>query len=140
MKLFSRFGRNGSKKPQSLNRFFEAADRADFKGWFYFPTLTPTAQMEETAVRTLCERSSWLYNNIGAVGMAIDGPALDEDGTGLWPKWTTGQADYDKAMTDAYHFANHDPRIFSADGLQDCYAAQYAIRRSIALYRDCFGQ
>jgi hypothetical protein len=134
-----RNGKNGAT-PSSLSRFFEAADRADFKGWFYFPSLTPTAQMDRMSVRVLSERSDWLYKNIGAVGMAIDGPALDEVGTGLWPKWDTGQEDYDQAMTDAFHDANRDPRTFSADGEQNVYGAQFAIRKSIALYRDAFGQ
>jgi hypothetical protein len=129
-----------AKKPASLSRVFEAADRADFRGWWYFPKLAITEQMDRMSVRTLTERSSWFYNNVGAVRMAIDGPALDEVGTGLWPKWNTGQADYDKAMTDAFHNANRDPRTFSADGEQNYYGCQFAIRRSIALYRDCFGQ
>jgi capsid protein len=96
--------------------------------------------MDRMTRRAIIERSDWLCDNCPPVSMAIDAIALDEAGTGLWPKWITGQDDFDTAMTDAYHYANHDPRIFSADGEQECYGVQYAIRRVIARYGDGFGQ
>lgn len=130
--------------PQARNNLwwsiYEASDRADFSGYFFLPNLTPSEQMNSLSERAIAERSDWLYKNVGAVKMVIDGLAVDEVGTGLWPKWTTGEADFDKAMTDAFHYANHDPRIFSADGLNDAYSCQFNIRRCIRLYGDAFGQ
>lgn len=119
---------------------YEAADRRDFRGWFYIPQLSPTEQMNSMTYRAIAERCDWLYKNVGAVTMVIDGLSQDEVGTGLWPKWITGQDDFDKEMTDAFHFANYDPRVFSSDGQNNYYSAQLAIRRMIRLYGDCFGQ
>jgi capsid protein len=56
------------------------------------------------------------------------------------PKWTTSNPDFNKEVTDAFHYANRDPRIFSSDGASDVYSAQYNIRRMIRLDGDCFGQ
>lgn len=119
---------------------YEAATRADFRGYFYFPTLDPGEQNDEWTAHILAERSDWLYKNVGAVTMIIDGLALDEVGTGLWPKWTTSDEGYNKSMTDGFHYGNHDPLLFSADGHNDFYSAQFNIRRLIRLYGDAFGQ
>lgn len=134
-------GRVKITRPQSYWwQLYEAADRRDFRGWFYLPKLAPSEQMDWLTYRAIVERSDWLYKNVGAVTMVIDTLSLGESGMGLWPKWITGQDDYDQAMTDAFHFTNHDPRFFSADAQQDFYSAQYSIRRMIRLYGDCFGQ
>jgi hypothetical protein len=130
----------GEPRNLSWHKIYEAADRADFKGWFFLPTLEPAQQLNYLTRRVLNERIDYLYKNVGAVTMAIDGIAMEEVGTGLWPKWTTSSPEYNKAMTDRYHFAAHDPRMFSADGETDGYTAQYNIRRMIRLYGDCFGQ
>lgn len=132
--------RQKSPKQSSWWSVYEAANRADFRGYFYFPTLNPALQQDTWSRQTIMERTSWLYNNVGAVTMVIDALAHDEVGTGLWPKWTTSNDAFNKAITDAFHFANHDPRIFSADSFNDFYSAQVNIRRMIRLYGDCFGQ
>ena len=121
-------------------QIYEAANRSDFRGFFYIPSLTPAEQLKNLSLRAIRERSDWLYANVPATRMLIDRLALAESGSGMWPKWHTGQADYDKAATDAYHFACHDPRFFSADGENDAYSVQYSIRRQIRKTGDCFGQ
>jgi hypothetical protein len=128
--------------PSSMNwrYIYEAANRADFRGYFYLPTLNPAEQLNDLSLSAIRERTDFLYANVGAVTMLIDRISLAESGTGIWPKWTTGQEDFDKAATDAYHYVNHDPRIFSADAQNDAYSIQYNIRRSIARGGDCFGQ
>ena len=132
----------GARRPvaRSWHDVYEAANRADFRGYFWLPTLNPAEQLHSMTRSALAERSDFLYKNVGAVTMLIDRLSLAEVGTGTWPKWVTGQEDYDKLATDTYHFANHDPRVFSADAQHDGYSVQYAIRRCIALYGDCFGQ
>ena len=131
-------------KPKSATtgwrNVYEAADRADFRGFFYLPSLNPSVQQDSWTRRTIIERSDWLYKNVPAISMVIDGLAVDEVGSGLWPKWTTSEPKFNKWMTDAFHYANHDPRVFSADGNNDVYSAQYNVRRMIRLYGDCFGQ
>lgn len=127
-------------RQKSWWQVYEAANRADFRGWFYLPTLSPAEQLDSLTRAAIAERIDWLYKNVGAVTMLIDRLALEESGTGVWPKWITGQADFDRAATDGFHYSNYDPRVFSADGHNDAYSVQYAIRRCIALYGDCFGQ
>ncbi len=119
---------------------YEAANRADFRGYFYLPSLNPAEQLNSLSLRAIRERTDFLYANVGAVRILINRLPLAEAGTGIWPKWTTGDEAFDQAATDAFHFANHDPRVFSADGQNDAYSVQYNIRRSIAKGGDCFGQ
>ncbi|HEY4284149.1 MAG TPA: phage portal protein [Chthoniobacterales bacterium] len=119
---------------------YEAADRSDFKGFFFLPNLTPSEQMNSLSERAVTERCDFLYKNVGAVQLVVNGLALDEVGSGLWPKWISSDEAYNRFMTDSFHYANVDPRIFSADGHSDFYSAQYNIRRMIRLYGDAFGQ
>lgn len=145
-KRASKSSANGSRPPAPQSSslgwtdIYQAAERAGFEGYFWIPDLTPSEKMDKMTRRAIIERSDWLCDNCPPVNMAIDCIALDESGTGLWPKWQTGQDDFDTAMTDAYHYTNHDPRIFSADGRNNAYSVQYAIRRVIARYGDGFGQ
>jgi len=129
-------------QPKNLSwyKIYEAADRADYKGWFFLPTLQPAEQLNYISRRAIIERIDYLYKNVGAVSLVINGLAMEEVGTGLWPKWVTSSPEFNTAMTDRYHYAVHDPRIFSSDGESDGYTAQYNIRRMIRLYGDCFGQ
>ena len=137
-------GADRAKRPTPENywwQYFEAADRRDFRtGWFYFPKLTPTEQMDRMTVRAIMERSDWLYGNCPPFKMAIDGLALDEVGLGLWPTWQTSNPDFNKEVTDAFHNSNQDPRIFSLDGRTDFYSSQLQQRVMIRRYGDCFGQ
>jgi hypothetical protein len=119
---------------------YEAAERRDFRGYLWVPDLAPKELQDAWTRRVIVERSVWLYANVGALGMVIDGLALDEVGTGLWPKWTTGEERFDRAMTDHFHFTCHEPFVFSSDGNHDVYSVQVAIRRMVRLYGDCFGQ
>lgn len=125
---------------KSWHQVYEAANRSDFRGYFYIPSLNPAEQLNNLSLQAIRERTDWLYANVPPVRMLIDGLSRKEAGTGIWPKWTTGAEDFDKAATDAYHFANHDPRVFSANGQDDAYSVQNTIRRCIARIGDCFGQ
>jgi len=131
-------------RPQPKNfwwPYFEAADRRDYRtGWFYFPNLTPTEQMDRMSVHAIQERGDFLYHNCPPFRMTINGLALDEVGTGLWPSWTSSNPDYNKEVTEAFHIANSDPRSFSMDGRSDFYSAQLLLRIMIRRYGDCFGQ
>jgi capsid protein len=135
-------GRDARMRTQdhSWSGIYEAATRADFRGWFYVPSLDPVDQQDSVTRRILAERSDWLYKNVGATTMVIDGLALDEVGTGLWPKWNTASDEFNRDMTEAFHFTNFDPGVFSADGQNDFYSQQFNIRRMIRLYGDAFGQ
>lgn len=137
----------GSRRPRAVSssysswgQIYDAANRSDFSGYFYIPTLDPGEQLDTLSLRAIRERTDWLYARVGAVRMLIDRTALAEAGMGVWPKWISGDEAFDKAATDAYHYAVHDPRVFSADAQQDGYSAQYAIRRTIKKSGDCFGQ
>lgn len=122
------------------SKVYDAVSRNDLKGFFYFPTLNPTRQLPRLTRKVLRERIGYLYLNVPPVRMVIDGLAKDEVDTGLWPKWTTANPIFNKRATDDFHWTNHDPRFFSADGKNSFYTAQFNIRRCIRLYGDCFGQ
>lgn len=128
------------QRANTWQQIYEAAERSDFRGYFYIPSLDPVEQLDSMTSRTLAEKNDWLYKNVGAVAMVIDGLALDEVGTGLWPKWQSKNPAFNKSATDSYHFTNRDPEAFSADGRDNAYSMEFAIRRAIRLYGDAFGQ
>lgn len=121
-------------------QIYEAATRSDFRGFFYIPSLNPSEQLNDLSLRAIRERTDFLYANVGATRMLINRTALTESGVGMWPKWITESSEFNDAATDAYHFACHDPRFFSADQKSDAYSVQYGIRRLIKKGGDCFGQ
>jgi hypothetical protein len=122
-------------------RVYEAADRRDYTGYFYLPTLDLGKALGRIDLGTLRERSVWTYANVGAIRMVIDGLAEEEVGGGLWPKFAAKAAPaYNEAATSLFHDQNHDARFFSANGRDSIYTAQIAIRRMIRLHGDCFAQ
>ena len=121
-------------------QIYEAADRSDYRGYFWIPTLDPKDQQQTFTRRAITERIDFLYKNVPPVQFVIDGLAQDEVGPGLWPKWITSSEAFNKALTADFHYTCHDPRIFSADALNDVYSCQYNIRRMIYLYGECYGQ
>ncbi len=124
----------------SWGNVYEAANRADFRGYFWIPSLKPSDMQPAYTRRAIQERIDYLYKNVGALGMVIDGLAGEEVGTGLWPKWESESDAYNQRMTDLFHYTGHDPRFFSADGKEDYYTRQVTIRRLIRLQGDCFQQ
>lgn len=133
-------GERRPSRPQNLYQVYEAAERADFRGYFYLPSLVPREQQNSLTRRAIEERIDFLEKNVPAVGMVIDGLAIEEAGTGLWPKWTTSNSEFNKLITEIFHWTNHDPRLFDAAGEDDYYTAQFNIRRMIYKSGDCFGQ
>ena len=119
---------------------FSAAKLGGFRGWFYFPTLDAAGQMPQWTRTEINKKSNWLYNNVDAVRMVIDGLTMDEVDCGLWPKWTTSSLEFNKAVTDAFDNECGDPRFFHAAGRETFYSAQWLIRRSIRLYGEIFAQ
>lgn len=121
-------------------KVYDAADRRDYTGYFYLPTLDLGKALGKTSLDAIRERSTWAYANIGAIRMVIDGLAEEEVAGGLWPKFTTSDPAYNDAATNLLHDQNHDPRFFSANGRDSLYTSQIAVRRMIRLHGDCFAQ
>jgi len=121
-------------------RAFEAARRNGFRGWFWFPSLEPDVQLPTQTRRTINEKVSWLYNNVDALRVVIDALTLEEVDTGIWPKATTSDPDFNRIVTDAFHNTARDPRFFDAAGRESYYSAQWQIRRNLMAYGELFGQ
>ncbi len=119
---------------------YEAAERRDFSGYFYIPTLDLSQVLNTVTRDALRERVTWLYLNVPPVRMVIDGLAHEEAATGLWPKWTTSNPNFNKFATDTFHWTNHDPRYFSSNARDSFYGSQVHQRKLIRLHGDCFGQ
>jgi ferredoxin-thioredoxin reductase catalytic subunit len=129
-----------SSRPQSTIHAFEAAKSSGYRGWFYFPSLNPQDQMPQWTREEINRKVNWLYNNVGAVVAVIDGLALDEVDTGLWPKPCTSSAAFNAAVKHLWQQQCGFNKAFSADGENNFYSAQYLIRREIRLRGDMFAQ
>ena len=132
-------------RPQAANYpgftwAFEAAKQVGYRGWFFFPTLDAEKQMPHWSRVEIMRKANWLYNNVDAVRMVIDGLTMDEVDTGIWPKWTTSNPAFNKALTDAFDNECGDARFFSASAKETFYSAQWLIRRHIRLHGELFGQ
>ncbi len=119
---------------------YDAATRADFSGYLYVPSLELSASLRAMPLRVLRERSLLLYANTPAARMVYTSLAKQEAAGGLWPSWVTESTEFNDAMTDLWHWQNHDARFFSADGHDTAYSFQVTVGICIRLWGDCFVQ
>jgi hypothetical protein len=119
---------------------FDAAKRTGYKGYFYFPTLEPSELMPVQTRDTVNKKAQWLYNNVDAVGMAIDGLSVEEVDGGIWPKARTSNPAFNRRVTSDFDNQCSDARFFHSDGTLNYFSGQFAIRRETRLFGECFGQ
>ncbi len=122
-----------------MGEAFDAAKRNGYKGWWWFPSLDPEAQMPEQTREVIAEKLSWLYNNVPAVSAVIDGLAMDEVDTGLWPKPATSSSAFNSAVKAAFQQQCGFHKSFSADGEDNFFSGQYRVRREIRKMGELFG-
>lgn len=132
----------GNGKPQisGLWESFEAANAGNYRGWWFVPTLDTSKQMTQWTRMRIAERNVWAYNNIPEMRAVIDGLAIDEVDTAIWPKARTSNPKFNRAVTDRFDEENKDPRSFDLRQFETAYSAQFLIRRTIRLIGDMFGQ
>jgi len=123
-----------------LDWAFDSAKRSGYRGWFWFPSLDPGQQITSMSRTETARKINWAYNNIGAVRAVIDGLALDEVDTGIWPKPATKSIAFNTAVKAAWEQQCGFHKAFSADGENNFFSAQFMIRREIRLRGDCFAQ
>lgn len=123
-----------------LDWAFESAKRGGYRGWFWFPSLDPGQQITSTSRTETARKINWAYNHIGAVRAVIDGLALDEVDTGIWPKPATTSIAFNAAVKQLWQQQCGFHKAFSADGENNFFSAQFMIRREIRLRGDCFAQ
>lgn len=133
---------SGSDRPRanSLWEAFEGARWGGYRGWWFLPNLDTSRQMPEWTRTQIARKNVWCYNNMGEVRALIDGLAIDEVDTAIWPKAMSSNPKFNKAVTNAFHQENHDARTFDLRAIDDAYSGQFSIRRSIRLVGDLFGQ
>jgi len=118
-----------------------AANRGGYKGYFYFPGIEVSHWSERRTRLDAARDAEWLYNHSGAVRMVIDGLALDEVDTGLWPKADTDSEAFNVALNEGFdNLWGSDPRFFDIQQQDTFYSAQMKIRRAIRLHGELFGQ
>lgn len=131
-----------SKRPRasSMQYAFDAARFSGYRGYFYFPSLEPADQMTQWTRQEIACKLNWAYNNIGFMRMAIDGVAEDDIDVGIWPRATTENPHFNKAVTDLWDSEAGDARFFDEAAVENVYTAQLAIRRHIYLHGEIFAQ
>lgn len=135
-------GRPAESRPKSNNfwQAFEGARMGGYRGWWFLPTLDTSRQMPQMTRTMIARKNVWCYNNIPEMRAIIDGLAIDEVDTAIWPKARTSNPKFNKAVTDRFHEENSDPRTFDLRQVENAYSSQFLIRRTIRLIGDCFGQ
>lgn len=123
-----------------LDWAFDSAKRSNYRGWFWFPSLDPAQQITSMSRTETARKINWAYNNIGAVRAVIDGLALDEVDTGIWPKPATSSLAFNTKVKALWQQQCEFHKAFSADGENNFFSAQFMIRREIRLRGDCFAQ
>lgn len=127
------------QQPVNWSWAFDAAKQLGYKGVFWFPDLDPGEQSCEWTREEMQRKLNWCYNNIGAVRLVIDGLALDEVDTGLWPKPATKNPAFNAKVKKLWNQQCGFHKSFSADGKNNFYSAQYLVRREVHLRGECFG-
>jgi hypothetical protein len=132
---------NGKKPaPSSLLEAFEGARWGGYRGWWWFPTMDTSKQMTQWTRDQLARKNIWGYNNIPEMRAIIDGLAIDEVDTALWPKARTSNPKFNHAVTNRFDEENKDPRTFDLRQVENFYSAQFLIRRTVRLIGDMFAQ
>jgi hypothetical protein len=133
---------SGRDRPQTRNLWeaFEGAKWGGYRGWWFLPSLDTSRQMPEWTRTQIARKQVWLYNNFGEARALIDGLAIDEVDTAIWPKAMSSNPKFNKAVTNAFHQENHDARSFDLRAVEDAYSGQFLIRRTARLIGDLFGQ
>lgn len=119
---------------------WEAAKRNGYRGYFYFPTLEPSEMAPQETRAIIAAKAWWLYRNVDALGALIDGLAVEEVDTGIWPKAATSNRFFNKAVNDAFERECGRPDQFHAAEEESFYSMQVLIRRSIRLMGELFAQ
>lgn len=128
--------------PASFMNVYEGARLGGYGGMFFLPgvSLDTSRQMPQLARQTLAKKAILGYSNIPEMRAVVDGLAIDEVDTALWPKARTSSRAFNKAVTNRFHEENKDPRTFDLRQGESIYSAQFNIRRTIRLVGDMFGQ
>lgn len=124
----------------SFGEAFEGAKWGGYRGWWFLPTLDTSKQMPHWTREQIAKKNIWCYNNIGELRAIIDGLAIDEIDTAIWPKARTSSPLFNRAVTDRFDEENRDPRSFDLRQIESCYSGQFLVRRTIRLLGDIFGQ
>jgi hypothetical protein len=102
--------------------------------------LDTSKQMDQWTRLEIAKRNIWAYNNIPEMRAVIDGLAIDEVDTAIWPKARTSNPKFNRAVTDRFDEEHKDPRMFDLRQIETVYSAQFLIRRTVRLIGDMFGQ
>lgn len=144
--LYDQFGHailprqiSAAPRPKSMMDVFDSARRTGYKGMFYFPTLDIAEQMPEMTRDQIAGKINWCYNNIAPVPAVVNGLALDDVDTGVWPRPATTSPAFNAKVKDLWNQQCGFHKSFSANGENNFYSAQMAMRRAIYLGGDCFG-
>lgn len=136
-KIFRRPG----NAPRTMAQVIESARRANWGGYFYFPGIASNTFAQKRNRERAAADAEWLYAHSGAVRLAIDGIALDEVDTGLWPKADTTSEPFNVALNEALdNLWGSDARFFDASRRDTFYSAQFLIRRTLRLHGELFAQ
>lgn len=137
-------GANGNGKkpaPVSFSESYEAAKAGRYRGWWFLPTPLNTSEKGDQWTRNeIARRNIWCYDNIPEMRAVIDGLAIDEIDTAIWPKARTSSKAFNSAVTNRFDEENKDPRTFDLRQVDNVYSAQFLIRRTLRLVGDMFGQ
>ncbi|CAN5458922.1 hypothetical protein BH20VER3_BH20VER3_00540 [soil metagenome] len=127
-------------RSNSLGEAFEGARFGGYRGYWFLPTLDTAKQMPAMTRDQIAKKNVWCYNNIGELRAIIDGLAIDEVDTAIWPKARTSSPAFNRAVTDRFDEENKDPRSFDLRQIESCYSGQFLVRRTLRLLGDIFGQ
>lgn len=131
------------RKPRGVSWWesFEGAKAGDYRGMLFLRGhLNTEKQMRQMTRDKIAERNVWAYNNIPEMRAIIDGLAIDEIDTAIWPKARTANSAFNKAVTNRFDEENKDPRTFDLRKFENAYSAQFLMRRTIRIIGDMFGQ
>jgi hypothetical protein len=145
MKLWNQIGSwLGASAPapqKTMAGVIDSARRGGYKGYFYFPQSGLTHWQKRRSRIKSAQDAEWLYNHSGAVRQVVDGLALDEVDTGLWPKADTSDEAFNMALNEAFdNLWGTDARFFDGAKKVHFYSAQFLIRRHIRLHGEIFAQ
>jgi capsid protein len=131
--------RPGAGRPKAAA--YEAAEFSRNRGLIFLNTVDPKREAPPQTRIELLKKSRWLYNNLGVASYLIEHLAQRAVGTGIRPKPTTANAEWNRLAERAFlDRACAEAWSFDSSAQVNFFGAQSLIIRQVAVDGDFFAQ
>lgn len=118
---------------------WQAADSSRGRGYLYWPDIDTRTELPDYSRSEQLRRMRWMDANVGLAGRIHMALARMVVGTGLMPRATTADREWNKQRDALFEQRNGSASVFDLGGWWDFYGAQYGTQYCANRDGDCGG-